>query len=72
MTTVLEELENLAHDHNPDFIVITDTKLKNRGLGRQQLYLIPDCTLVAKRMVAAPFKENALELQRWPLQCTGD
>ena len=38
----------------------------------QQLYLVTDCTVVAKRMVAAPAKENALELQGWPLQCTGD
>ena len=70
-----EELGKLAHDHNPDFIVITETKLRNTVLGRQHLAAalpVTDCTLVAKRMVAAPATENAQELQEWPLQCTGD
>jgi exonuclease III len=46
MTTVLEELEKLAHDHDPDFIVITETKLRNKGLGRQRLAAaLPGCRL---------------------------
>ncbi len=46
MTTVLEELTKLAHDHDPDFIVITETKLRNKGLGRQRLAAaLPDYRL---------------------------
>ena len=46
LTTVLEELEKLAHDHNPDFIVITETKLRIKGRGRQRLAAaVPDYRL---------------------------
>ena len=37
LTTVLEELTKLAHDHDPDFIVLTETKLRDKGLGKQCL-----------------------------------
>ena len=67
------ELAKLVTDHDPDFIVLTETKLEEKGLVKQnwQTHCMNiSYTAAAKRTPTTLDKGSEQAQQASPLQCT--